>query len=145
MGKSPRIQVSLDPEVYKDLRTIARLGDKSMSAILADMVEGAAPTLRQIADTMEQLHRLQARLPGATAQEIAGHFDMAAWKVSGGVDELQDHLDQVQNRLGHVEATEPPRPSEGGERGGSGASSKQKPEGAQPPYINKGVKRDPRG
>lgn len=142
--KNPRIQVSLSPEAYRCLKTISDHGNTTMSAMVSNMVEGALPTLQQIADTMKQLQRLSAQLPGATAQEIMGQFDVAAWKITGGVDEAQDHFDQVQQRLAGIEAEASLRPSAGGERGGVSASSKQQPSDQKPPSINKGVNRGPR-
>lgn len=90
----PRVQVVLEPETHRTLARVARYMDTSMSALIGQLVEEAAPTLHQLADTLEQAQGLALKLPG-TVQATLADLDRKAQELEHGA---QDVLDGIQDQ-----------------------------------------------
>lgn len=60
MSKSPRITVSLKPEHYEVLRRLSAVNGLSMSAILSETWDLAAPVLARVAHLLEEANAAQA-------------------------------------------------------------------------------------
>lgn len=59
MSKSPRITVSLRPEHYEVLRRLSAVNGVSMSAILSETWDMAAPVLARVAHLLEEANAAQ--------------------------------------------------------------------------------------
>lgn len=90
----PRVQVVVEPETHRNLMRVARYMNTSMSSLIGQMVQEAAPTLHQLADTLEQAQGLALKLPGS-AQAKMLDLDRQAQELEHGAREV---LDQVQDQ-----------------------------------------------
>lgn len=100
----PRVQVVLEPETHRSLTRVARLMGTSMSALIAQMVEEAAPTLHQLADTLEAAQGLALSLPGAAQAKMADLTQQAQELEHGAqevLDGIQEQASEKREKQGH--------------------------------------------
>jgi len=110
----PRVQVVLEPETHRTLARVARYLNTSMSGLIGQLVEEAAPTLQHLADTLEQAQGLGLKLPGAVQVKMAD-LDRQAHALEHGVQEVLDQVqDQAAERREEQDAKLPPRPASQG-------------------------------
>ena len=89
----PRVQVVLEPETHRALVRAARYMGTSMSALIGQLVEEAAPTLRQLADTLEEAQGLALKLPGTVHAKLAD-LERHAQELEHGSQELLDGIQE---------------------------------------------------
>jgi ABC-type transporter Mla subunit MlaD len=70
--RHPRLQITLDPEVADIIRTIAAASKQSRAKVAADVITEAAPVLRRIAVTLENVRRLNEQKADAIRRTIEG-------------------------------------------------------------------------
>lgn len=110
----PRVQVVLEPETHRTLGRVARYMNTSMSALIGQLVEEAAPTLHQLADTLEQAHGLGLKLP-STVQATMADLERQAQALEHSSQELLDQVqDQAKERREEQETKLPRQPSSQG-------------------------------
>lgn len=137
---SPRIYVSLDPELADAIRRIGLGSGMSQSAVVGHMLAKQRHALLSLADAMDKARAIQGPLSGALAAVLGrseSDLDSMADEAMAELDALHLVLDQAMQEQG-VEA--PPRRPQG-ERGGASASSQPSGKTGAPPYINKGVRK----
>jgi len=86
----------------------------SMSALIGQLVEEAAPTLHQLADTLEQAQGLGLKLPGAVQVKMADLERQAQALEHGARDVLDQVHDQATERREEQETKLPRQPSSQG-------------------------------
>jgi hypothetical protein len=88
--------------------------DKSMSALIGQMVEEAAPTLHQLADTLEAAQGLALSLP-AVAQAKMAELEQQAQELEHGAQEVLDGIqEQAAEKREEQGAKLPRRPASQG-------------------------------
>lgn len=87
---SPRICITMSEEAHKALKRLSAVQGRPLSSLIREMLDDAAPTVDQLATSMEALKAAQASAKAG----IAGTLSEVA-------DELQPHLQGI---LGHLEA-----------------------------------------
>ncbi len=55
----PRVNVTLEPEVYELLKRLSRLNGESMSKIIGDFLDSVTPVLARVADVLETAANVQ--------------------------------------------------------------------------------------
>lgn len=106
----PRVSVTLEPDLYDDLRELAQLNGESLSAVIGGLLEAVAPTVRRVVTVGRQFQALS----GEMKDEVRGRFAAAEAKISPA---LHDLTEQALAALDAVEpTTEDPRPVTRGSR-----------------------------
>ena len=80
----PRVQVTLDPEMYAVLRDLAALNRQSLSAVIGELLHAVAPTVYRV---VEAGRRFQALSEGMQDQ-VRGTFTAAEARIAPAVEAL---------------------------------------------------------
>jgi len=106
----PRVSVTLDPEMYAQLRDLARLNGESLSAVIGGLLHAVAPTVYRAVEVGRQFQRLSE---GMQAQ-IRAQFTDAEIEIGPA---LQALTEKAFAALAAVdEAEQDPRPVTRGSR-----------------------------
>ena len=95
--KSPRIYVSLDPELHEIVRRIAVGSGQSASGYISSMLSEQREVLSQIADAIDHARKLSGPISGSLTVALAKGEDRAQRALFEGqeaLDELKDNMAQ---------------------------------------------------
>jgi len=120
----PRLTVVLPPDVASVLRELAELSGKSQSALVAELLESAAPVFSRVIRTIKAANSLR----DSVRRDFVGSLERAQARIEAEVPSLLAALD---DGLGPVlEAVEGLGGTpEGGPAGGASAAPAGHPEG----------------
>lgn len=140
MAESPRLLVSVPPDVYRALRRISQLSGRSMASFLRDVAVAAAPSFERIADAMQTARDLDSAHQDA-ARAALQRAEASISNLTGQASVvLSDAL--MASSLPPRSAPEDARPSRPRRtRAASGAPSSDAP---ATPICNTGVTSSPR-
>lgn len=128
----PRLKVTLTDEQHALLQFVASATGQSMSAILQELFETAAPVLRRVAEVTQAAREA----PEAFRKGMLASLEAAEARLAPMVEGTQAAFDKVA-----VEAVElskrPARPAGGTRRAGGGRRARG---AVQPPSGNTGVR-----
>lgn len=106
----PRVQVTLDPEMYAVLRDLAALNRQSLSAVISELLHAVAPTVYRV---VEAGRRFQALSEGMQDQ-VRGTFTAAEARIAPAVEALTEEALALLAVVGGAE--QDPRPVTRGSR-----------------------------
>lgn len=120
---SPRLCITVNAEAHAALKRLATIQARPLASVIRELLEDAAPTVDQIAASIETLQAAQASVRAGIASTL-----------SEVADELQPHLTGI---LGHLRAIEHLGEAEGSDvradaASASEASADRAPAGATP-------------
>ena len=106
----PRVSVTLEPEMYAELRDLARLNRESLSAVIGGLLYAVAPTVHRAVVVGRQFQRLSEEMQA----EIRDKFTDAEIEITPALQALTEKALAALAAVG--EAEQDPRPVTRGSR-----------------------------
>ena len=91
----PRINLTVEPEVYEIYKQLSELQGRSMASIITELVTETLPHMR----TMLSIMQVAKELPATTIQRISQEFDLAEKQALEMMGQVGTSLDQCNDAL----------------------------------------------
>jgi predicted DNA-binding protein (UPF0278 family) len=82
----PRVSVTLDPEMYEEVRELAVLTGESMSAVIGGLLDAVAPTVHRVVEAGRLFQSYSAEMQ----DRVGGTFAAAEAKIAPALHRLQE-------------------------------------------------------
>ena len=90
-AKNPRLTITIEPTLHAQLRRLSELTGNSQSALIAELLEGAGPTLDRVIKVLELAQNAKDAIKGKLAEEM----DAAQAKVEAQLGLALDAFDDM--------------------------------------------------
>lgn len=104
----PRINLTVEPEVYEVYKQLAEVQGRSMSSIINELITETLPHMK----TMLSIMQVAKELPASTIKRISEQFDEAENKALSYMGEVGQSLQECQMAL-EFAASKPPSSNTG--------------------------------
>lgn len=154
-AKNPRLTITIEPSLHAQLRRLSELTGNSQSSLIAELLEGAGPTLERVIKVLEIAATAKESIKG----KLVAEMDAAQAKVEAQLGlaleafegmpapllEMAEAIDRRSRRPGPGQAAAETVPGAGSAGKGAPATGGRAPaRTALTPLSNRGVRSDPK-